>query len=364
MSTMFRSWLRPSPEMTTVYQLLPTLSPRDAVGNSTLELHWLLGDLGYDAHVFAANIHHELLGVAKPLSAFPEDDSWCIYHHSIGGVTGDVYERRSGNRILVYHNITPIGFLERWSADVGAEISLGRDQLSRYRSTTDLAVCDSDYNRSEVVALGYPQSVTIPVMFEPDRLQRGTRTSKASATRLLFVGRLAPNKAQHDLVAMLAIYRERHDPTAELHLVGSKTFDSYATALKNYVETLGLEHAVFVHDDVSDQELADHYASADVFVCVSDHEGFCVPLIEAMHHQLPVVAFDAAAVGGTLGDGGLLLPDKSPDVVADAVARVAGDSLLATNMRTAGQRRSEHFALSNTRQRWTTALTDTIGAPT
>lgn len=349
--------------MAVVHQFLPTLSPRDAVGNSTLELHQLLLDMGHDARLYAANIHWELMNIARPLTELPDDENWCIYHHSIGGVAGDAYEARLGGRILVYHNITPIELLERWSGDVGAEITLGRDQLSRYASITDVAVCDSDYNRHEVDVLDYPNTTTIPVMFEPGRLQHVDATKpKGSPTRVLFVGRLAPNKAQHELVAMLSVLRQRHDPLAELHLVGSATFGSYAQAMKDYVEHLGLARAVKIHDGVSDDELASQYALADVFVCVSDHEGFCVPLIEAMHHGVPVIAFDSTAVAGTLGDAGLLLTSKSPDIVADAVARVVSTPDLAQQMRTRGRSRAEHFSLDNTRRAWTEVIEATIGA--
>ena len=348
--------------MATVHQLLPTLSPRDAVGNSTLELHQLLLDMGHDARLWAANIHHELTGTARPLGELPDDDNWCIYHHSIGGVAGDSFERRLGRRVLVYHNITPIELLERWSMEVGAEITLGRDQLARYADVSDLAVCDSDYNRAEVDAHGYARSVTVPVMFDPGRLPAATRSGRRGrGMRILFVGRLAPNKAQHELVAMLRILRDRHDPDATLHLVGSRTFGSYSDAISDYVEALDLGDAVVVHEGVSDAELAAHYADADVFACVSDHEGFCVPVIEAMHHGLPVVAQASTAVTGTVGDGGLVVHDPSADVMAAAVARAGSDTHLAERMRRAGRRRADHFSLERTRQAWAQIIEELIG---
>lgn len=350
--------------MATIHQILPTLSPRDAVGNSTLELHRLLLDMGHDAQLWAANIHHELLSTARPLGELPDDDSWCIYHHSIGGVAGDSYEVRTSRRVLVYHNITPIELLERWSGEVGAEISLGRDQLARYAPITDLAVCDSDYNRAEVDALGYRSSTTIPVLFDPGRLPAGLTTTRQrtdSGTRILFVGRIAPNKAQHDLVAMLRIVRDRHDPDASLHLVGSRAFGTYSTALSDYIHELGLDDAVHVHEGVSDEELARHYATADVFACVSEHEGFCVPVIEAMHHGVPVVAAASTAVTGTVGNGGLVLSDAAPDVMAAGVMRVANDRELSERLRAAGQARADDFSLARTRAAWSSVIEELVG---
>lgn len=342
-----------------VHQLLPTLSPRDAVGNNTLELRRLLLELGVESRIFATHVHHELAGIGEAVDELPDDDSWLVYHHSIGAAAGDAFEQRIGRRVLVYHNITPLEMVERWAPEVGAEILLGRDQTRRYAPITDVAVADSDYNRSELDALGYRRTTTIPVLFEPGRLRVGAHAPTRRGTSLLFVGRLAPNKAQHELVAALAVLRDRHDPDAELHLVGSRTFGSYADALLDYIDELGLADAVGVHEGVSDAELAAHYAAADVFVCVSDHEGFCVPLIEAMHHGLPVVAYDSSAVGGTIGNGGLVLGTKSPDLIATAVARVTGDAALRRRMVAAGRRRAAHFELDRSRRRWI-ELIDTL----
>ena len=339
-----------------VHQLLPTFNPRDAVGNNTLELAQLLREMGHDSRIFATNVHPELTKQASPADQIPDDDSWLIYHHSIGSAAGDVFEQRAGRRILVYHNITPLELIERWAPEVGAEILLGREQTRRYASLTDVAVADSDYNRSELDALGYERTITIPVMFEPGRLEHASRQRSAKGTRLLFVGRLAPNKAQHELIAMLSFLRNTTDPDATLHLVGSRTFGSYADALLAYIDDLDLGKAVFVHEGVTDAELAAHYAAADIFVCVSDHEGFCVPIIEAMHHGVPVIAYDSSAVGGTVGAGGLVLDSKSQDHVAAAVARVVGDDELRTDMINAGVRRAADFGLARTRDAWSSLI--------
>ena len=162
--------------------------------------------------------------------------------------------------------------------------------------------------------------------------------------------------------AALAVLRATSHPDATLHLVGSKTFGTYADALDDYIDELDLADAVVIHEGVSDEELAAHYASADVFVCVSDHEGFCVPLIEAMHHGLPVVAFDSSAVGGTVGSGGIVLRQKSPDLVAAAVRRVLGDQALWSSMSAAGRARAADFDLDRSLGRWSALLDELIGA--
>lgn len=336
-----------------IHQLLPTLSPRDAVGNNTLVLRDLLLELGFESNIYSSHIHHELSAVALPMDELADDDSWLIYHHSIGGSAGDTYEARAGRRILVYHNITPLELVERWAPEVAAEIMLGRDQTGRYASLTHVAVADSDYNRHELDALGYKRTITIPVMFEAGRLPSKIRTNtSARGARLLFVGRLAPNKAQHELVAMLALLRSTTDPEATLTLVGSRTFASYSEALVAYTDELGLTDVVTIHEGATDDELATHYANSDIFCCVSDHEGFCVPVIEAMHHGLPVIAFASSAVTGTVGDGGLILSSKSPDLLASAVQRVREDSALRDRLIAAGHRRAAAFDLQLSRDAW------------
>ena len=337
----------------TIHQLLPTLSPRDAVGNSTLELHDLLTGAGYKSNIYSTHVHHELADVALPLDRLPDDESWVIYHHSIGGAVGNTYEMRTGRRILVYHNITPLEMIERWAPEVGAEIMLGYEQTARYADVTDIGVADSDFSRLELDDLGYQRTITIPVMFEPDRLSLPPKAAtRPRGARLLFVGRLAPNKAQHELVTILAVMRATTDPHATLTLVGSRSFATYADALMSYVEELGLGDAVAVHETSDDADLATHYAEADVFCCVSDHEGFCVPVVEAMSHGVPVVAYGSSAVRGTVDDGGLVLDFKSPDLMAAAVQRITDDDVLRDRLIDAGRRRAASFALERSRRAW------------
>ena len=158
---------------------------------------------------------------------------------------------------------------------------------------------------------------------------------------LLFVGRLSPNKAQHHLVEALWLYRRWHDPDAVLHLVGPAVTRSYVEAVFAFADELGLAGAIRHGEDLTDGELGAWYADADVFVCLSDHEGFCIPLLEAMRSGLPIVAFAAGAVPETLGEAGILLDSKRPRVVAAAVDRVRRDAALVDGLAAAGHRRLE-----------------------
>ena len=144
----------------------------------------------------------------------------------------------------------------------------------------------------------------------------GPEPARTDAVTWLFVGRLAPNKAQHDIVKAFAAYRRFHNADARLHLVGGGREDAYAHTLRRFIHAAGLDDAVTLAGGVSSSELAAYYRAADVFVVCSEHEGFCVPLLEAMHHRVPIVAFAAAAVPETLGEAGLLFDIKDPCTIA------------------------------------------------
>jgi glycosyltransferase involved in cell wall biosynthesis len=174
------------------------------------------------------------------------------------------------------------------------------------------------------------------------------RTSAATGAHWLFVGRLAPNKAAHDLVKALAAYRRAYDPEARLLLVGGQGHPLYTEAVRRFVEALGLDGAVEMTGTVSHAELAAAYEASDVFVCLSDHEGFCFPLLEAMHHGLPIVGYDSGAVATTIGNGGLVIRSKTASEVAAAVAKVLMVPGRREVLAAAGRARLADFALDRT----------------
>jgi glycosyltransferase involved in cell wall biosynthesis len=183
------------------------------------------------------------------------------------------------------------------------------------------------------------------------------------ATVILFVGRFSPNKAQHNLVEALWLYRRWYDPDARLHLVGPPVTDAYVQAVRGFAEELGLAGAVRYGHDLSEAALAAWYADADVFVCLSEHEGFCIPLLEAMHAGLPIVAFAAGAVPETLGDAGILLDTNRPSAVASAVHRVRCDPALAGRLVASGHDRVKAFSPTRTRALFVEVLRPLVDRP-
>jgi glycosyltransferase involved in cell wall biosynthesis len=193
-----------------------------------------------------------------------------------------------------------------------------------------------------------------------DRLAR--HKARSGGADLLFVGKISPHKAPHDLVKMLAVLRRLYDPAARLHLVGSPLGETYEPALRAFIAELGLEDAVNFAGSVSGAELEAYLQAADVFVCASDHEGFCVPLAEAMGHGLPIVAYGVTAVPETVGGAGLVLPDKAPLPFAAAVGRVLADPTLRQALSAAGLARSASFNLADSQRKFVSLVQGAIGS--
>jgi glycosyltransferase involved in cell wall biosynthesis len=217
-----------------------------------------------------------------------------------------------------------------------------------------LGIAVSAYNESELQRFGFGSTAVVPLLIdmhsksnEPDpalAAQLARRRHDGGAD-VLYVGKISPHKAPHDLVKMLAVLRRLYDPGARLHLVGSRLGETYERALRGFITDLGLADAVFLPGSVSGAELEAYYRAADVFVTASDHEGFCVPLIEAMAHGVPIVAYGVAAVPETVANAGLVLPDKSPLRFAAAVGRILGDDQLRQTLTAAGRDRAGEFDL-------------------
>jgi glycosyltransferase involved in cell wall biosynthesis len=236
-------------------------------------------------------------------------------------------------------------------------MDLARVQLAELAGVASLAVADSDYNRAELDALGYSPTATCHLLVDlsayhatpdPRVLARRRRLRAGGGADWLFVGRLAPNKCQHDVIAAFALYRAVVDPEARLTLVGGGTAPRYVTALRALVADLGVADAVDLPDSLDFPALLAVWATTDVLVCLSEHEGFCVPILEAMELGVPVVAYAAAAVPETLGDAGVLLTDKDPAVVALEVEALLGDGERRAAAVAAGRARAGLFSLERT----------------
>lgn len=346
-----------------VHQFTAVLAGRDAVGQHTLAVDDLLREMGADTEIFAAHVHPEVRDRGRDFrdhASGPAPDL-IIYQASTGSPVADYVMARPETLVLNYHNMTPAEFFDPWEPAVAAELDHGRRQLARLARRADHAIAVSRYNADELLALGMtPSSVSVsPVLFVPlwESVDRGGGVGgekvwgsdpRTFSVMLLFVGRLSPNKCQQDLVGVLAgVVALGVD--AGLVLVGGVSSSGFVDAVVGLAEGLGLGDRVVVAGSVSEAELVGFYEAADVFVSVSEHEGFCVPVVEALGFGVPVVAFGAAAVPETLGGAGLVVGgdggEKSLGVVAEAVVRVLSDPVVREGLVVRGRVRARELGL-------------------
>lgn len=360
--------------MTAVHQFVPSLAPRDAIGHHVLEVRRVLREMGIDSEIYVGDDHMGTQARARPYKSFGARselaDTWLLYHASTGSPIAEFLAERPEPLIIDYHNITPPHFFESWEPVATAHLKEGRRQLGFLAQRTSAALADSAYNRDELVGLGYRNTYVAPILLDlealstavpdVDLMKRLATAKSGGGIDLVFVGRISPNKAQEDLMKMLAAYRRLYDPKARLHLIGGLSSHSYQEALQGFADALDLGDGINLAGSVTPGELAAYYRCADIFVTASEHEGFCVPLLEAMVYEVPIIAFAAGAVAETLGDCGLLLDKKDAVTFATAVAHVASDKALRSAMVARGLERLANFSLERSEAIFKGAITDVL----
>lgn len=345
-----------------VDQLVPGFAKHDAISNHVRQLRRVLRGAGYDCDIYAEWIDPRLAGAgARPFAqcpVAPESDRVLLYHHSTHSRMADWLKEvaQAGQPLAInYHNITPSRYFARWEPPVAKSMALAREQLEELATCTGLAVADSPYNEADLNRLGFGLTAVCPLLIElqdyhktPDAKTLARLHRQRGGRRWLFVGRISPNKCQHDIVAAFAVYRRLYDPKSRLTLVGGATSPRYLRALEQMAAQLELGDSVEWRDATPFPQLLAYFRASDVFVCLSEHEGFCVPILEAMELGLPVIAYRAAAVTDTVATAGILLDDKDPLVVACAVNALLSDERRRADLIDAGRSRAAAFSFDRT----------------
>ena len=336
--------------MTTVHQFHPVVATGDAMGDHIFTLARYLRDWGHDARAYAVEAPEgEVLPYRRLFRDVTADDL-VILHFSMGHEVFDQLVKLPGRKVLVYHNVTPPEFFAGVNPHAAAHAALGRRQLASLAPKVDLAIGVSEYDRAELEDAGFARTAHVPILIdwskydaEPDEGVLAAQSGPGA--RLLFVGRISPNKRQDNLIRMLAYYTRCIDPDARLVLAGGYRDQArYHARCLALARELGLRDAVTFTGRVTLASLVAYYRTASAFVSLSEHEGFGVPLLEAMRLRAPVVAYAAAAVGETVGDAAILLERKDLAEAAEAVAVVAERADVRARLVAAGERRVADFA--------------------
>ena len=332
--------------------LVPGLAPHDAVSNDALGMTAALRRSGHEVGVFAPHAR----GVAEPALAPDTIEDWLrspedvvLYHYCVGwDYPFTLFRRTRARRILRYHNITPPEFFAGWSPGYEAACIEGRAQLDAFAALgCELYLGDSPYNIEDFTRRGVDAArcAVVAPFHEVEQLLSlapDARRIPSHAPLLLMIGRISPNKGYLELVDALAASVAGGLPDAHLLMIGKldPNLASYGEALHARIAERGMQAHVTWLQDANGAELRAACAEASALVMLSRHEGFCVPLVEAMAIGTPVIALASSAMPSTLGDAGLLWPeDADPWTIAAAVARVHADAALHEEMRARGRRR-------------------------
>jgi len=323
-----------------IHQVLATLGYGDAIGHEVLGIRRALRSAGYESEIFVQTADSRLEDLTvdyRDLKDASHPDNILIHHFSIGSRASRVAYALPDRMALVYHNITPPEYFVDIHKELVQLCFRGRRELALYKDRCDLALGDSEYNRQELHAIGFPTTGVLPVVPGFGHLAGPANYMQAGQyddgwVNVLFVGRVIPNKKFEDVIRAFHAYKKWFNPRSRLLLVGSHTgFERYLTMLHQFIADIGASDVYFA-GHVSNEELTAYYELADVFLCASEHEGFCVPIMEAFHMGVPVLAYAATAVPATMDGAGVLYTDKDPLQVAALINAVIDDPDLQSRL--------------------------------
>ncbi|MFN8389837.1 MAG: glycosyltransferase [Bdellovibrionota bacterium] len=343
-----------------VHQFVHTLTYGDAISGEAIAIKRLLRESGITSEIYSLHTHEKLAGENRLWTHFSTDiqpalaageQVAVVLHYSIGSPLNALFRDQPGiARALIYHNLTPERFFLNYNARVVADLREGRAELPKLLRSVDVALADSPFNKTELIEFGATSAEVLPLLIDRKKwsvpANSGIKGVLAGhgGKNILHVGRFAPNKRLEDIIKAFYFYHHKIEKKSRLWLIGSDIdTEIYSFELRSLISELRLKDAVELVGMVADSELRSFYEASDLYLCMSEHEGFCVPIIEAMNFGLPVLAFDSSAVGDTLGDGGLLLQRKSPAEVAEVMNIMLSDQSLRAELISRGKKRVQEF---------------------
>ena len=350
-----KSYVPKAPRRKTIHQVLETLEYGDAISNHAIALRDRLRERGYKSDILVRTVG-EL--VSNEVRIFDEPTlkraDAIVYHHSTGSEMTEIVIKSKLPTAMIYHNITPSEYFARYRPELAVKLDEGRVQLAGLSNSFALSLGDSQFNADELLALGFKNVGVLPICLDYRRFDTDSdpgiaRRLADGRNNILFVGRCAPNKAHVDLIEILA---RLHDSGSNTRLILAGRYDGNE-AYFSELQALCAQRRVF--DDilftglVTDADLLAYYRGSHIFMSMSDHEGFCVPLVEAMQFDLPIIAFGATAVAETMGDSGIVLNDKSDyEAIAALVRVLIGDDALREKVLVSQRKRREDFDSAKT----------------
>ena len=335
-----------------VNQWVPAAHRGDAIGDSARTVRTLLREQGHVSELYALTVDDDLRGDVR-LFGHPDASRGdvTIFHFALPSPMTEPFAALDGARVLQYHNITPARFFAPYDAQLFRLAALGRRELASLAGRVDLALGDSAFNRDELDALGFAPTAVMPIAVNTARITGAPRRPALEQTlsdefrNILFVGRIAPNKTIEDHIRLAEHYKRYVDEHYRFIFVGRHdVVPRYYRTVRALVAEYKMRTDRFLFTGpVPDEDLAAYYRTADVYVSLSEHEGFCVPLLEAMAADVPVLAYAAGAVPETLGGAGVLFSPKDLEQAAELLGRLVYDEDLRDAVIAGQRKRLEDF---------------------
>lgn len=324
-----------------IVQIVPTISFGDAISNDALALSTVLVRMDPDTGIYCENIdprvQNELVHSIKNIGRLHKDDI-IIYHLSVGTKLNYIIASYKCRKIVRYHNITPPNFFMNYNRRIARLSEEGLNEVRYLADHVDYCFADSSYNKKDLIDMNYRCPIDVLPILIPfsdyDKEPDFDLIQKYSDdwTNIVFVGRIAPHKKQEDVIQVFYYVKKYVNPKSRLFIVGNYSgLENYYDKLKKYVNQLGLKDVYFTGHIKFNQILA-YYRLADIFLSMSEHEGFCVPLVEASYFNVPIIAYNSSAIADTLGGSGILLDEKKYLEVAMLIDRIQKDNVLKSKI--------------------------------
>jgi glycosyltransferase involved in cell wall biosynthesis len=336
-----------------VNQWLPAAHRGDAIGDSARRVRDLLRAMGHESHIYALTIDEDMQDEVRPFDGDgARRGDVTMFHYALPSPMTAAFAALPKGRVLQYHNITPAHFFAPYDPEVFRIAARGREDLATLAGRVELALGDSEYNRQELVRLGFARTGVLPIALDLGRLTQAPphpvleQLLGDGLTNFLFVGRIVPNKRIEDIVRLAEVYKRYIDANYRFIFVGrTDGLPRYYATVRALVAEFDMLPDRFVFTGpVPDWELAAYYRTASVYLSLSEHEGFCVPLLEAMAAGVPVFAYDSSAVADTLGGAGVCWSPKDLEYAAELLGQLAFDPAMRAKVIAGQHARLAHFS--------------------
>jgi glycosyltransferase involved in cell wall biosynthesis len=335
-----------------VDQLVPAYHRGDAIGDTATNLRDFFRAQGFQSDIYCLDRDRGLEGESIPFENLPEPggNDVTILHYALVSVLTEKFKNLKSRKLIIHHNITPHGYFEDYSREMARIARMGREELASLAPHVDLALADSEYNKEELLELGFKKADVLPLFIDFGKYDKPAspfikRLFDDDRVTILFVGRIVPNKRIDELIKVAFYYKKYISPLVRLVVVGKTgSLPGYYDSLIRLADEFYLDpDEICFTGHISDEEMFALYRRADVFLSLSEHEGFGLPFIESLVFDLPIIAYDCTAVPFTLGGAGVMIRHKRVDYVAELVHKIAGEKDLRQRIIRGQRKRLEEF---------------------